>query len=93
MVITLFKDWLNDHDRKFGHFINNKWVIPEGRQTFETKDPCSGSVLAATIQGTQEDVNLAVGAANEAYKSWSALSAHSRARYLYRYSYKSLLIS
>ncbi|XP_063869013.1 aldehyde dehydrogenase family 16 member A1-like isoform X1 [Scylla paramamosain] len=77
------KDWLNDHDRKFGHFINNKWVIPEGRQTFETKDPCGGNVLAATIQGTQEDVDLAVGAANEAYNSWSALSAHSRARYLY----------
>jgi hypothetical protein len=34
--------WLDDHDRKFGHFIDNKWVSPEGRKTYETKCPATG---------------------------------------------------
>ncbi|XP_068221481.1 aldehyde dehydrogenase family 16 member A1-like [Palaemon carinicauda] len=75
--------WLDDHNRKFGHFINNKWEHPENRNTYETKDPCRGTVLASTIQGTKEDVDSAVLAAKTAYKSWSALSGHARARYLY----------
>ncbi|XP_064103990.1 aldehyde dehydrogenase family 16 member A1-like [Macrobrachium nipponense] len=75
--------WLDDHNRKFGHFINNKWEHPEDRKTYETKDPCRGTVLASTVQGTKEDVDLAVNAAKTAYKSWSALSGHARARYLY----------
>lgn len=75
--------WLDDHGRLFGHFINNKWVVPVGRQTYESKAPSNNAVLASTIQGTSEDVDLAVGAAREAYKSWSALPAHTRARHLY----------
>ncbi|KAG7173776.1 Aldehyde dehydrogenase family 16 member A1-like [Homarus americanus] len=75
--------WLDDHDRKFGHFINNVWVHPGERKTYETKDPCRGTVLASTIQGNQDDVNQAVAAAKEAHKSWSKLSGHARARYLY----------
>ncbi|XP_076053530.1 aldehyde dehydrogenase family 16 member A1-like isoform X2 [Oratosquilla oratoria] len=77
------KAWLDDHEQRFGHFINNKWVAPEGRNYYETKDPCRGTVLASTIQGTQEDVDQAVAAAKEAQKSWSQLSGHARARYLY----------
>ena len=33
--------------------------------------------------GTQEDVNLAVGAASKAFDSWSKLPGHVRARHLY----------
>ena len=95
IITTLFyKDWINDHGRKFGHFINNKWVVPEDRQTYNTKESSGDNVLASTIQGTQEDVNLAVEAAKAAYKSWKDLPAHTRARHLYRYiCCKSLLFS
>ncbi|CAL4122997.1 unnamed protein product, partial [Meganyctiphanes norvegica] len=75
--------WLDDHGRKFGHFINNKWEHPEDRKTYETKDPCHGTVLATTVQGNEEDVHQAVTAAKEAHKSWSQLSGHVRARHLY----------
>ncbi|ELT96808.1 hypothetical protein CAPTEDRAFT_177352 [Capitella teleta] len=75
--------WLDDHDRKFGHFINNKWVHPEGRKTYTTKCPATGEDLAATVQGEQEDVDLAVSAAKTAYSSWSKTSGHYRARILY----------
>lgn len=75
--------WLDDHNRKFGHFINNVWEHPEDRKSYVSKDPCKGTVLASTVQGTKEDVDQAVSAAKTAYKSWSALSGHARARYLY----------
>ena len=37
--------WLDDHDRAFGHFIDGKWVKPEGRKVYETKNPASGLFL------------------------------------------------
>ena len=41
-------------------FINNEWVHPEGRKTYETRSPATGKVLAGTTQGTGEDVDVAV---------------------------------
>ncbi|XP_043230403.1 aldehyde dehydrogenase family 16 member A1-like [Amphibalanus amphitrite] len=75
--------WLDDHSRKLGHFINNEWVTPENRKWYETRNPCTGQVLAATVQGTEEDVNVAVAAARKAFGSWSQLSGHARARHIY----------
>jgi len=75
--------WLDQHDRKFGLFINNEWVHPEGRKFYETKSPGSGQFLAKTTQGTAEDVDAAVRAASEAHKSWSKLSGYERSKHLY----------
>ena len=76
--------WLDDHDRKFSHFINNKWYTPNGeRNYYTTKSPASGETLADTIQGNQEDVDMAVAAAKKAQVSWAALPPHARARHLY----------
>ncbi len=50
--------WLEKHGNKFGHFIDNKWVLPEGRKTYETQAPATGKTLASTLQGTEEDVDL-----------------------------------
>ncbi len=44
-----------------------------------------GEALATTVQGTQEDVDLAVAAAKKAYTSWSQTPGHVRARILYRW--------
>merc|ERR1719244_1299738 len=74
---------MDDHDRKFGLFINNQWVHPEERKFYETKSPGSGDFLAKTTQGTVEDVESAVIAASEAHKSWSKLSGVQRSKHLY----------
>ena len=42
-----------------------------------------GEKIASTIQGEKEDLDLAVSAAKEAFKEWSKLSCHTRARHLY----------
>jgi len=63
---------------------NNKWVHPDGgRKTYETRSPGSGEVLAATTQGTAEDVEVAVGAARAAHAGWAGLTGHERAKHLY----------
>lgn len=43
--------WLDDHGRAFGHFIGNKWIKPEGRNTYDSFNPATGEKLATTIQG------------------------------------------
>lgn len=34
--------WLDEHGRDFGHFVNGKWVKPEGRKVYETRNPATG---------------------------------------------------
>lgn len=34
--------WLEEHGRDFGHFVNGKWVKPEGRKVYETRNPSTG---------------------------------------------------
>ena len=41
--------WLEDHGRAFGHFIDGKWVKPEGRKVYETKNPATGLFLPINI--------------------------------------------
>ena len=43
-----------------------------------------GQVLASTLQGDKEDVDLAVKSAKKAYESWSKTPPHVRARHMYR---------
>ncbi|XP_060065469.1 aldehyde dehydrogenase family 16 member A1-like isoform X1 [Ylistrum balloti] len=80
---NVVKAWLDDHDKAFGLFIDGKWVKPEGRKTYTTKNPATGEALATTIQAEKQDVDLAVKSAKKAYASWSNTSPHVRARYMY----------
>ena len=75
--------WFEDHERSFGHFINNEWLKPDGRQVTNVISPADGKTMATTLKGTTEDVDTAVKAAEDAYESWSQLSGHARARHLY----------
>ena len=42
-------EWFNSHDKKFGHFINGKWVQPEGRKEVECKSPATGDFISSFI--------------------------------------------
>ncbi|XP_053546742.1 aldehyde dehydrogenase family 16 member A1 [Bombina bombina] len=79
----IYQAWLDARGRSFGHFVDGKWLNPDGRQTYVTKNPATGETLATTIQGNDEDLDTAVSAAKKAYESWSKLPCHVRARYLY----------
>jgi aldehyde dehydrogenase (NAD+) len=73
--------WLVDQGDRFGHFINGEWT--EVGETFESRNPATGEVLAHLTQGTQADVDAAVAAARKAQPKWAKLGGHGRARVLY----------
>jgi len=76
--------WVAAHNNgHFGLFINNKWEYPEGRTYLDSISPADKKKIAATINGTAEDINTAVAAAKAAAVSWSALPGYERAKYLY----------
>jgi 1-pyrroline dehydrogenase len=49
-------------------FIDGKWVPGTGRDYQEIVNPATGKVIAEVPKGTEEDVNLAVRAARDAYE-------------------------
>ena len=77
------QQWLEEHQRSFGHFINNQWEQPTDRKYIDSHSPADGKLLAKTIQGTNQDVETAVSAAKKAQQKWAALTCHARARHLY----------
>src|SRR5579863_3162916 len=75
--------WLDQHKRRFGHFINGSWLEPVAGQYFDTVDPSNGETLASVAQGSAADIDAAVKAARVAFPKWQSLAPHMRARYLY----------
>ncbi len=77
------QQWLDSHQRRFGHYINGTWQHPADTATFATINPSTGAHLADIAQGDAQMVETAVTAATQALASWSQTSGHVRARYLY----------
>jgi aldehyde dehydrogenase (NAD+) len=73
--------WITDQGARFGHFIDGAFTAPG--QTFETRNPATGEVLAEITQGTAEEVAAAVAAARRAQPKWERLGGKGRARFLY----------
>src|SRR5438034_5286494 len=67
-----------------GHMIGGKTVPSTSGQTFETKSPVDGTVLASVARGNAEDIDRAATAAAEAFKSWRDMPAAMRKKLLHR---------
>ncbi len=76
-------EWLSCHNDGFGHFVGGHYIVPRGAKWIDVSNPATGDVLGRVVQGTSGDVDDAVGAARKAFKSWSKLSGHARAKHLY----------
>jgi len=77
------KAWLDEHNRRFGLFINNEWVMPKGAKYYPSYDPSNGELLGETVQAGKKEVDAAVAAAREAFGTWSKTPGVVRARYMY----------
>ncbi|ATD31076.1 aldehyde dehydrogenase family protein [Macrococcoides bohemicum] len=55
---------------QYGLFINGEFVDAENKETLEVKSPATGEVLAKIAKATTGDVDKAVKAAGEAFKTW-----------------------
>jgi aldehyde dehydrogenase (NAD+) len=68
---------------RYGHFVGGEWLEP--KESYTTIDPASEEPLAEVGQATEEEVQLAVTAARDAFENgWSALPGSERAKYLFR---------
>ncbi|WP_206995050.1 aldehyde dehydrogenase family protein [Trinickia mobilis] len=75
--------WLAEHGASFGHFIGGAWRKPSSGESFDTRAPAAGDVLAQVAQGDAADVAAAVAAARAAQPGWLAAGGAARARHLY----------
>jgi aldehyde dehydrogenase (NAD+) len=70
---------------RYGLFIGGELVDPRSGEFFETLDPSTAEPLAEVAQAGKEDIDLAVGAARDAFENgWSDISPAERAKYLFR---------
>lgn len=81
-----FSAWLDEHNRKFGLYINNQWVFPSGCKFKPSVCPATGEILCETVEGTEADINAAVDAAHAAQVSWAALSPFERSKHMYSFA-------
>ena len=66
-------------------FINGKFIAPKNEEYFPTINPSNEEKLSEIALAGEEDVNLAVKAARNAYNGiWSSISAKERGKYIYR---------
>ncbi|MED1863752.1 CoA-acylating methylmalonate-semialdehyde dehydrogenase [Fictibacillus nanhaiensis] len=77
MIITNIKKLQNN--------INGEWVDSTGTEVEEVVNPANGKVIAYVPLSTKADVDNAVLAAHNAYKTWGAVPVPNRARLLYKY--------
>lgn len=75
--------WLDQHDRRFGLFIDGSFAPVVEDRLFQVHRPADGTVLAQVTEATPAEVDEAVKAARAAQPAWAALGGHGRARYLY----------
>ncbi|MBL9135288.1 MAG: aldehyde dehydrogenase [Verrucomicrobiales bacterium] len=66
--------------------VGGRWIDAASGETFETRDPGRGTVLANVACGGASEVDQAVRAAQEAYRTsgWSTLPPNDRAALLHR---------
>ena len=67
---------------EFLNYINGTWV--KGRNTFQTINPANEELVADIAQAEIPDVDAAVNAATEAFKSWRLVPAPLRGEMLFK---------
>jgi len=69
---------------KYDLFINGEFVKSNSRVYFNSVNPANDEIIAKISEANKEDIDLAVKAANTAFKRWSNLKAKERAKYIFR---------
>ena len=66
------------------NYVNGQWREVENTEYLDVENPSTGEILAKTPLSSQAEVNLAIDAAHEAYKSWKNLPVERRVQPLYQ---------
>ena len=63
------------HDKLY---INGQWVAPNSKDTIKVIDPSTEEICGEVPSGDNDDINAAIAAAKEAFKTWGQSSAADR---------------
>lgn len=69
-------------DASYQLYINGEWTKGSGNSTIVSYNPSNGEELATFIDATHDDVDQAVEAANEAFKTWKDIDVITRSNML-----------
>lgn len=67
---------------KYNHYINGEWVAPDGGEYFDNVSPIDGKPFTQAARGNAKDIDKAIDAAQEAFKTWSKTAAAYRSNIL-----------
>lgn len=67
---------------KYEHFIGGRWIAPSSGDYFENISPVTGEPFTLAARGNKEDIEIALDAAHEAFKTWSKTSVTERSNIL-----------
>lgn len=62
----------------YDNYINGKWTAPSTGQYFEVVSPVDGKVMSKAAHSAKMDIEMAVNAAHDAFKTWSKTSSTER---------------
>ena len=68
--------------KEYGLYIGGQWVPASDGAQYTSKSPVTGEELAKCAKATKEDVDKAVAAAWEAFKTWKKTTPKERAKIL-----------
>jgi malonate-semialdehyde dehydrogenase (acetylating)/methylmalonate-semialdehyde dehydrogenase len=67
------------------NFIGGRWVRSQASDYFQVHNPAIGDVIGRTPLSTEADVDAAVQAATQAFRSWRDTPVNTRAQVLYKF--------
>lgn len=67
------------------NFIGGQWIESNGTALEDVLNPATGETIAKVPLSSQDDVEKAIKAANEAFQTWSTVPVPQRTRILYEY--------
>jgi len=67
------------------NFVAGEWVTSQSSDRLDVTNPATGEKLAEVPMSTAADVDVAVGAAADAFEAWRRVPPVQRARYLFRF--------
>lgn len=63
---------------QYDNYINGKWTPPASGKYFDVITPLDGTVMSKAAHSNTQDLDLAVDAAAETFKTWGKTSATER---------------
>jgi aldehyde dehydrogenase len=67
---------------KYEHYIGGEWVTPDSGEYFDNISPLDGKAFTRAARGNAKDIDKAIDAAHETFKTWGKTPAATRSNVL-----------